>query len=155
MKKKGGGPGVWPGYVAAVVCLLQGLILLIGIIALVIAVIAMAPRLKEHEGEEGDGDFSISVEATENYVDLHEIGDVAKVNKLLELNNLKFERVDRCILLAQPFSSMSLDLKKSYIRNIYVKNRLVSLGVDAKKITMKLDPQSSSKILKVDCYYRK
>lgn len=67
--------GVWPGYVAAIACLLQALVVVCGVIALIIATVSAIGTEKTGSNEAGDMGLYVRLLAHRDVVRIKYIGD--------------------------------------------------------------------------------
>lgn len=74
-KASGGSEGVWPGYVAAIACLLQALVVVCGVIALIIATVSTVSTGKNGSKEAGDMQAYIRTLAQRDILRIKYIGD--------------------------------------------------------------------------------
>lgn len=67
--------GVWPGYVAAIACLLQALVVVCGVIALIIATVSVLGTTKSGSNELGDMNLYLQELAHHDFLRIKYIGD--------------------------------------------------------------------------------
>lgn len=67
--------GVWPGYVAAIACLLQALVVVCGVIALIIATVSVLGTTKSGVNESGDMESFLRELSQRDFLRIKYIGD--------------------------------------------------------------------------------